>query len=109
MKYGEQRFRISRRHIHARFVVSIDNLEAAWIGGWPRVTASQADLCSEGKHSLCWPKNPSDALRQRMSIHHAKLPQAFDDQRSFDRRHNWLNERCFEQAGGLPIANADLV
>ena len=89
-----------------------------YLGGWPGSrmaigqpldTASRVDSRSEEKRLLRWPKNPSNALRQRLRIRYAKLPQSLDDQRSFDRRHNWLDERCFEQAGGLPIANADLV
>ena len=71
-------------------------------------TASRVDSRSEEKRLLRWPKNPSDALRQRLNISHAKLPQNLDDQRSFDRGHNRLDERCFEQPGGLPIANGDI-
>ena len=58
-------------------------------------TASRVDSRSEEKRLLRWPKNPSDALRQRLNISHAKLPQNLD-------------ERCFEQPGGLPIANGDI-
>ena len=88
-----------------------------YLGGWPGSrmaigqpldTASRVDSRSKEKRLLRWPKNPSDALRQRLNISHAKLPQNLDDQRSFDRGHNRLDERCFEQPGGLPIANGDI-
>ena len=47
--------------------------------GQPLDTASQTDLRSEEKRLLRWPKNPSDALRQRLNISHATLPQNLDD------------------------------
>lgn len=60
------------------------------------------------KCSLRWPKNPSNALRQRVRVDYAKLPQRLDDQRSLNRRHNRLDKRCLEQSGGLPIVNGDI-